>query len=124
MQRLLIVSGDGHVTPMIPDIIGYLEPSYRLFVDDLIRESVQYVNGRATPARPPRQSVPSFDERGLVRGGGEFGASNPTIRMAQMDAEGIAGEILIPGTQVASLPFFSSATSPRPPDARAGGPRR
>lgn len=123
MQRIVIVSGDGHVTPMVPDIIGYLEPAYRLYVDDLIRESVQYVNGRATPARPPRLTVPDFDDRGLVRGGGEYGASNPTIRMAQMDAEGVAAEILIPGTQVASLPFFSSANAPRPADVRAAGAR-
>jgi predicted TIM-barrel fold metal-dependent hydrolase len=123
MNRIVIISGDGHVTPMIPDVIGYLDPAYRILVDDLIRESVHYVNGRATPARPPRQTVPSFDERGLVRGGGEFGASHPNIRVAQMDAEGVAGEILIPGTQVASLPFFSPANAPRPPDVRAAGAR-
>jgi predicted TIM-barrel fold metal-dependent hydrolase len=123
MPRIVVVSGDGHVTPMVPDVIGYLEPEYRLYADELIRESVQYVNGRATPARPPRLTVPDFDDRGLVRSGGEFGASHPRIRVAQMDAEGIAGEILIPGTQVASLPFFSSANAPRPPDVRAAGAR-
>jgi predicted TIM-barrel fold metal-dependent hydrolase len=123
MQRIVIVSGDGHVTPVISDIIGYLDPVCRIYVDDLIRESVQYVGGRATPARPPRLTVPMFDERGLVRGGGEYGASHPAIRTAQMDAEGVAGEILIPGTQVGSLPFFSPANAPRPPEVRAAGAR-
>jgi hypothetical protein len=92
-------------------------------VDDLIREDVLYVNSRATPARPPRLPVPMFDERGLVRGGGEFGACDPQIRLQQMDAEGIAGELLLPGTQVATLPFFGTVNAPWPAEIRAAGAR-
>jgi predicted TIM-barrel fold metal-dependent hydrolase len=123
MEKVLIVSGDGHATPLIPDVVAYLDKDYRLLVDDLIRESVLYVNGRATPARPPRLTVPMFDERGLVRAGGEYGASNPKIRLEQMDAEGIAAEVVHGGTQVSSLPFFSAANAPQPPDVRAAGAR-
>lgn len=123
MGNVTIVSGDGHVTPLVPSIIRYLEPALRSHVDDLIREDVAYVNGRATPARPPRLTVPAFDERGLVRSGGEFGACDPKIRLEQMDAEGIAGEVLLPATQVATLPFFHSVNAPWPPDIRAAGAR-
>lgn len=76
VDNIVIVSGDGHATPLVPDIIGYLEPAYRIFIDDLIREDVAYIGSRATPARPPRLTIPMFDERGLVRSGGEFGACN------------------------------------------------
>ena len=123
MERVTIVSGDGHATPLIPDVARYLDKEYRLLVDDLIRENVQYVNGRATPARPPRLTVPMFDDRGLVRSGGEYGASDPKLRLEQMDAESIAGEIIHGGTQVGSLPFYSSSNGPRPPDVRMAGAR-
>lgn len=122
-SRLTIVSGDGHATPMVPSIVRYLEPVLRSHVDDLIREDVAYVSGRATPARPPRLTVPAFDDRGLVRGGGEFGACDPQLRLEQMDAEGIAGEVVLPATQVATLPFFSSVNAPWPPEIRAAGAR-
>jgi predicted TIM-barrel fold metal-dependent hydrolase len=123
VDNIVIVSGDGHATPLVPDIIGYLEPKYRVFVDDLIREDVAYIGNRATPARPPRLTVPMFDERGLVRSGGEFGACNAKIRLEQMDAEGIAGEIIHFGTQVGTMPFFASVNAPHPPDVRAAGAR-
>jgi predicted TIM-barrel fold metal-dependent hydrolase len=123
VDQVTIVSGDGHATPMVPDVIQYLDSKYRDLVDDLIRENVLYVNGRATPARPPRLTVPTFDERGLVRSGGEFGASDARIRLEQMDAEGVAGEVIHGGTQVATLPFYSSSNAPQPPDVRAAGAR-
>ena len=123
MEKVIIVSADGHATPLVPDIARYLEKEYRLLVDDLIRENVAYVNGRATPARPPRLTVPMFDERGLVRSGGEYGASNAKLRLEQMDAEGIAGEVVHGGTQVGSLPFYSSSNGPRPPEVRMAGAR-
>ncbi len=69
-KNVLIVSGDGHATPPVHAIRGYLDPEYRIYMDDLIREDVAYIGSRATPARPPRLSLPMFDERGLVRSGG------------------------------------------------------
>jgi predicted TIM-barrel fold metal-dependent hydrolase len=122
-NKVTIVSGDGHVSPLVPSIIGYFEPILRDHVDDLIREDSMYIHGRATPARPPRLTVPSFDDRGLVRGGGEFGACDPAIRLQQMDAEGIAGEVLLPGTQVSTMPFFHLVNGPWPAEIRAAGAR-
>jgi predicted TIM-barrel fold metal-dependent hydrolase len=122
-NNVTIVSGDGHVSPLMSDIVKYFEPLLRGHVDDLIREESMYIRERATPARPPRQSVPAFDDRGLVRGGGELGASNPAIRLEQMDAEGIAGDVLLPGTQVSTLPFFHAVNGPWSPEIRAAGAR-
>jgi predicted TIM-barrel fold metal-dependent hydrolase len=121
MDRVTIVSGDGHITPPISVIGRYLNGEARLHMDDLIREDVAYVTHRATPARPPRLTVPSFDERGLVRSGGELGAADPTIRKEMMDAEGIAGELLLSGTQTGTLPFFGSACGVHPAWLRTAG---
>jgi len=121
MEQVTIVSGDGHITPPISAIGRYLDREARLHMDDLIREDVAYVNHRATPARPPRLTVPAFDDRGLVRSGGELGAADPEIRREMMDAEGIAGEILLSGTQIGALPFFGSACGVHPAWLRTAG---
>ena len=121
MTRVTIVSGDGHITPPITAIGRYLDPEARLHMDDLIREDVAYVNMRATPARPPRLTVPAFDDRGLVRSGGELGAGDPAIRKEMMDAEGISAEILLSGTQLGALPFFGSACGVHPAWLRTAG---
>ena len=121
MSRVVIVSGDGHITPPISVIGQYLDPAARVHMDDLIREDVAYLNMRATPARPPRLTVPDFDDRGLVRSGGELGAANPSIRKEMMDAEGIAAEILLSGTQTGTLPFFGSACGQHPAWLRTAG---
>jgi predicted TIM-barrel fold metal-dependent hydrolase len=121
MSKMIVVSGDGHITPPISVIGQYLEPEARAHMDDLIREDVAYLNMRATPARPPRLTVPGFDDRGLVRTGGELGAANPAIRRDMMDAEAIAAEILLSGTQTGTLPFFGSACGRHPAWLRTAG---
>lgn len=121
MDKVIIVSGDGHATPLVPDVVPYFDKEYRHLIDDLIRENVTYVSQMAAPARPPRQAMAMFDERGLVRGGGEYGASHPKLRLEQMDAEGVAAEIVHGGTQVGAMPFVGAAA--RPPDVRAAGAR-
>lgn len=105
-RRLLLVSGDGHTTPPMDEIVMYLEEPARSRVDELIRENTTYVNVAATPTRPSPSTLEQFDERNLVRGGGEYGACNPTIRLEQMDAEGIAAEIVHDRTQTNVMPFY------------------
>jgi len=122
-NKVTIVSADGHVSPPVPTVIKYFEPILRAHVDDLIRQDVSYIGNRATPARPPRKQFEVFDDRGLVAGGGEFGASDPKIRLQQMDAEGIAGDLLLPGTQVSITPFFFPVNAPCAPEIRAAGAR-
>jgi len=122
-NKVTIVSGDGHVSPTVPSVIKYFEPILRGHIDALIREDVSYIGNRATPARPPRRQLEVFDDRGLVAGGGEFGACDPAIRLQQMDAEGIAGDLLLPATQVAILPFYHAVNAPWPAEIRAAGAR-
>jgi len=123
MGRIIVVSADGHASPTVLAVRRYIDPAYRIYLDDLIREDVAYIGTRAMPARPPRLTLPVFDDRALVRSGGELGAADPDIRLEQMDAEGIAAEIVHVGTQVSQMPFFGVTNGVWPADVRAVGSR-
>jgi predicted TIM-barrel fold metal-dependent hydrolase len=121
MSKVVIVSGDGHATPQIPTILKYVDPAYRGHMDGLIREELLYLETRAAPARPSVEALSVFDDRGLVGAGGEYGSLDAEIRIEQMDAEGIAAEIVHVGTQNAQMPFFGVTNSAWPDDVRAAG---
>ena len=123
MSKVMIVSGDGHATPLVPTIAKYLDKEYRVHLDGLIREDAAYIASAATRARPPRLTLDLFDDRGLVRSGGEFGSVDADIRVEQMDAEGITAEIVHIGTQHAQIPFFGVTNGIWPDDVRAAGAR-
>lgn len=118
-DRLLVVSADGHVTPPIHEIVTYLESPARELVDVVVRENNLFVELAARPRRPSEETLARFDERGLIRSGGEYGAGNPTVRLQQMDVEGIAAEIVHPHAQTNAPAFFVG----QPLDVRAAGAR-
>ena len=119
MNKLLVISGDGHATPPLDEIVEYLESPAREMVDELVRENWGFVDMAVKPSRPSTRILEQFDRRGLVRSGGEYGAGRPRIRLAQMDAEGIAAEIVHAHTQINTSPFFIG----RAPEVRLAGAR-
>jgi predicted TIM-barrel fold metal-dependent hydrolase len=123
VNNVIIVSGDGHATPLVPTIAKYLDKEFRVHLDGLIREDAAYIASAATVARPPRLTLDTFDDRGLVRSGGELGSVDPDIRVEQMDAEGITAELIHIGTQHAQIPFFGVTNGVWPDEVRAAGAR-
>ena len=119
MERLLVVSADGHVTPPIHEIVTYLEAPARELVDVVVRENNLFVDLAARPRRPSEVTLERYDDRHLIRSGGEYGAGNPTIRLEQMDIEGIAGELVHPHAQTNAPAFFVGQSL----DVRAAGAR-
>jgi predicted TIM-barrel fold metal-dependent hydrolase len=119
VQRVLIVSGDGHVTPPIDAIVPYLERPARDLVDDLVRENWGFIDMAVKPTRPSVAMLERFDQRRLIRSGGEYGAAVAGIRLEQMDAEGIAAEVVHPHSQINASPFFIG----RDADVRLAGAR-
>jgi len=120
---LIIVSGDGHVAAPPEHYADYFEDRYKPLVLDLIRENVEYLQNFTVATRPNPEVLEVFDRRNLARSGGEFGSFDIDVRLRQMDAEGIAAEILHPATQCATLPFFFVVNKPRSPEIRAAGQR-
>jgi predicted TIM-barrel fold metal-dependent hydrolase len=119
MERLLVVSADGHATPPIHEIVTYLESPARELVDVVVRENNLFVELAARPRRPSEETLERFDDRHLIRSGGEYGAANPAVRLEQMDVEGIAAEIVHPHAQTNAPAFFVG----RSLEVRAAGAR-
>ena len=119
VDKLLVISGDGHVTPPLGEIVGYLESPAREMVDQLVRDNWTFTESAVKPSRPSPALLERFDRRHLVRSGGEYGAAHAAIRLAQMDQEGIAGEIVHPHSQINQSPFFTGHAD----EARTAGAR-
>lgn len=123
MSKVIIVSGDGHVAAPVEVYAPYIEDRYKGEILELIRENVEYLHTFALATRPRPEVLEVFDTRNAARTGGEFGSFDISRRLEEMDAEGIAAEVIHPASQVATLPFFAQVNKPRPPDVRAAGQR-
>jgi predicted TIM-barrel fold metal-dependent hydrolase len=120
---LIVVSGDGHVAAPPEHYADFFEDRYKPLIIDLIRENVEYLQNFTVATRPTPAVLEVFDRRNLARSGGEFGSFDIDVRLRQMDAEGIAAEIVHPASQCATLPFFFVVNKPRSPEIRAAGQR-
>jgi predicted TIM-barrel fold metal-dependent hydrolase len=119
--KFLLVSADAHTGGPPQAYREYLDPEFRPLLDDLAAENQRFLERGVTQERYSERQLDLMDERGAIRGGGLFGAWDVDLRLKEMDAEGIAAEILIPGHQLATLPFFGIINKPAPPDLRAAG---
>jgi predicted TIM-barrel fold metal-dependent hydrolase len=123
MDNLVIFSADGHAGAPVEGYREYLDPRYRPLLDDLAAENEIYMAVAGTPAQPKPEALEIFDDRGAVAAGGANGAWDIDLRLSVLDAEGIAGELIHPGHQNATLPFFGIVNKPVAPDVRAAGAR-
>jgi predicted TIM-barrel fold metal-dependent hydrolase len=127
-DRVLIVSTDGHVGPTPELVRPYFESGFQSdFADALARlreENAHYValSGLFALSEAPEVRA-LIDADGAISSGGETGAYDPARRVAEMDREGVAAEVLIAQHQLAVPPFFAYANRPHPPELRAAGTR-
>ncbi|WP_211284926.1 amidohydrolase family protein [Mycobacterium palustre] len=118
VQRITVVSGDGHVGGAIDAYRPYIDPAYRDRLDDLAGEEA----GNLMLAGMQRKSmtVPGVYELGDVSPpdlGGDVAK-----RLAVLDDQGIAGEILLCGSDH-TQPFFTVTNKVYPAELRAAGLR-
>ena len=97
MERLLIVSADGHVGARPETYRQYLDPQFRDTVDDLVVETADW--NRMTKHED-------------LAGNSEFPGWDLPGRLRALDDEGVAAEIVHPGVQGSMLPFFTGASKP------------
>jgi predicted TIM-barrel fold metal-dependent hydrolase len=123
MEKLIIFSADGHAGADIETYRPYLEKKYWRALDDLVAENEEYLSVAGRPAHPTSEAMAVFDDRGAVRDNGEFGAWDIDLRLSELDAEGIAGELIHYGTQCSTSPFFGHINRPCSSELRAAGAR-
>jgi predicted TIM-barrel fold metal-dependent hydrolase len=125
-DRVVVVSGDGHMSAPLDDYLPYLDKRFHSAMDELREENRVYLETAAIPRRPTGDSLKIFDTRGAIGEGqigdnGEAGSFDVTVRLRELDAEGIAAEVIHYGDQCAITPFFGPTNKAYPPDLRLAG---
>jgi predicted TIM-barrel fold metal-dependent hydrolase len=99
MNRIMIVSSDSHVSPPMADFRPYLESKY---LNDFDAFLVQYEQIGSRNFDPPAlihridpEEVQKWIDT-MVDTGRLEGARDPAARLAQLEIEGIAGDVLFP----------------------------
>jgi predicted TIM-barrel fold metal-dependent hydrolase len=123
MERMLLVSADGHWGGPVSQYVDYIEKAY---LDDLLAVVPLDDDWRATSLSQRRfsdETLDLIDGDHRVRSGGHEGSWDLTRRLAELDREGVAGEVILSGHQDAVLPFFAQTCDPAPPGHRDAGVR-
>jgi predicted TIM-barrel fold metal-dependent hydrolase len=123
VEKVLIVSADGHAGAPPEAYLDYIEPEYREDLEALVEVDRVWRDSTPTQRRYTEETLNLVDRGDAIRGGGEFGAYELDRRLKELDREGVAAEILLPGHQVAMLPFFGVINHPYSADHRAAGAR-
>jgi predicted TIM-barrel fold metal-dependent hydrolase len=123
MKPIVMVSADGHAGAPPEAYRDYIEPQHREELDGLIEQDRRWRDTAVASRRFAEGTLDLIDRGGAIRSGGEFGAWELDRRLTELDREGVAGEILIPGHQVSILPFFGAMNRPCAPELRSAGAR-
>lgn len=124
MNRLLIVSIDSHAAASAESYLPYMEKSFRdeCYTQLLEDDRRFFAAGQSLSLLRP-DLVAQIDDRDAIRSGGGRGSWDISCRIAEMDAEGVAVEILFPGTHTGMSPFHEITSPPCSPAYRDAGAR-
>jgi predicted TIM-barrel fold metal-dependent hydrolase len=122
---MVLVSADGHTGAPPNAYREYIEPKYVEDLDRCEHESSRWATEDAiSQSHYGTETLDIMDEGRAIRDGGELGAWEMDVRVRELDREGIAGELLLPGHQLATLPFFGTSGGPAwRAELRAAGAR-
>jgi predicted TIM-barrel fold metal-dependent hydrolase len=124
MSKVSFVSADGHAVMPVEVWPQYLEQRYHEYLPAFHREND--VNARAMYPLNDMMMVPAadvFDVDGQYRSEGWRGAWDRDVRLAQMDREGVAAEVVYHGFFRVSDLGFSVMCASYPPDVVDAGAR-
>jgi len=122
-DRVLLVSADGHASADPETFRPYLESRFLDRLDDLKEENARYIRSSQKISRFTEEALEIIDTDRAIRSGGADGAFDVDRRLAEMDREGIAAELVLSGAQCATVPFFGPLNEEHPADLRAAGAR-
>jgi predicted TIM-barrel fold metal-dependent hydrolase len=123
MEKLAIVSTDGHAGPLVHVYRDYLEARFHSDLDALEDEEREYLGITSKIGVYSASQLELVDTEGAIASGGTDGAWDLERRIQEMDREGIAAEIFLQGHQYASAPFFGAQNRYYPPELRMAGVR-
>jgi predicted TIM-barrel fold metal-dependent hydrolase len=122
-KRLLIVSTDAHCGLAIEQYGLFIEQKYQADLDALQDEAREFAHTSDFLHPFPPETLEIIDDRNRIRSGGETSYHDAGRRLRELDAEGIAADILHPGGHGAYFPFFGNANKAHPRELMAAGAR-
>jgi len=122
-ERFLLVSADSHVAAPPESFRPYIETAYLDRLDELKTENDRFLGYTGKLGAFPEEELDLIDSEGAIRSGGVDENFVLERRLAEMDREGIAAELVLVGAQTATTPFFGATNRPYPADVRAAGAR-
>lgn len=107
-ERLIVVSGDSHATMPLDAWDEYIEPAYRHLLPECRADNVQYtgITGHIFKLTPETLEV--IDTEGRMAAGAFRGVWDLDTRLAEMDREGVAAEVVLLGDPRAMPPLVST----------------
>jgi predicted TIM-barrel fold metal-dependent hydrolase len=105
MEKLIVVSGDSHATPPVEIWPEYVEAKYHDLLPGIYEDNERYILLFGLFADFPREVLEVIDAEGAWSSGGYLGAWDANRRLAEMDREGIAAELVYSGDQRAMRPL-------------------
>jgi predicted TIM-barrel fold metal-dependent hydrolase len=122
MDKLIVVSGDSHATPPPEVWPQYVEAKYHELLPGVNEDNERYVQLLGIFANFPPEILDVMDTDGAWASGGYVGAWDCDRRLAEMDREGVAAEMVYAGDPRAITPL-SPQFRPYPQDVVAAGNR-
>lgn len=108
-ERLMIVSSDGHAGAEMDDYREYLDPKHHEAFDAYAATYRDVAGGRSTDLKPMSNKVNKDEletwKRDFLDAGRLDGYSDPSRRCAELDRDGVAGELLFPDFGIPFAPF-------------------
>jgi predicted TIM-barrel fold metal-dependent hydrolase len=111
MEKLTIVSVDGHAQMPPEAWPKFLDKRYHEYLPALNEENTSYTrfSGHFLSRLHSSKLYDIYDFENAVRDGGAFGVWDCKTRIREMDREGVAGEFVIAGDPRASGLFYQSS---------------
>jgi predicted TIM-barrel fold metal-dependent hydrolase len=122
MDKLIIVSGDSHATVPPSAWSEYVDARYHSYLPEMYQDQDQFVRVIGAYSSFSQEELKVIDRDGVWASKGYSGAWDLDRRLAEMDREGIAAELVYPGDPRALLPL-SPLYHHYPQDAFAAGAR-
>jgi predicted TIM-barrel fold metal-dependent hydrolase len=137
-ERLLIVSADGHSGAPAEEFIDYFDPALREEAAAALEEEAKFmaVQAEAQGGSTSMGGAMGFSESyegnadqtsdaalAALDSPRRSASMNPAGRLAELDSQGVAAELLVPGDQSGTLPLFSVINQPHRAELRDAGAR-
>lgn len=122
MDRLIVVSGDSHAVPPPEVWPEYVEAQYHEYLPGMHEDNERFTQLLGIFAKFSPETLDVIDTEGIWQSGGYLGCWDTERRLAEMDREGVAAELVYSGDPRAISPL-SPQFRPLSQDVVAAGVR-